>query len=509
MSTAINLDQDYVPPPPGEMLGHPRSLWMLFMTEFWERFCFYGMRWMLTLYIVAQFFGGDPTGQTTASQTYGAYLALVYATAIIGGYVADRILGYQRAVLLGSIFIAVGLFTLLVPNQTVFTLGLAIIIVGNGLFKPNISTMVGKLYPPNDPRRDRGFTIFYMGINAGAFFAPLITGFVAAKFGYLDLNTPELRSQGLRWGFAVSGLGMLVSYFWFFFGRKQLGHVGAAPAGKESSSNLLMVTLGGLLITPVIYFLLGRNEWLTGILGGLFLICCATLIATGIKDGRVQRDRIIALLLLFLANVLFWMFFEQAGASFNFLAENIVNRDFGGWVFPVGWFQSVNPLAIVVLAPIVTACWAFLDKRHMEPSIPRKFGIGLIGNALGFFVLMYSLQHFVDDKNMIPFWTLALCYVLQTVGELHLSPIGLSMVTKLAPARMVGVTMGAWFLSISIGNSLAGALSASMSKAGGESGLTVASALDGFRFSFWLLIGAGIVVFLVAPLINKLMHGVR
>ncbi|MEN6540154.1 MAG: oligopeptide:H+ symporter, partial [Mizugakiibacter sp.] len=217
----------------------------------------------------------------------------------------------------------------------------------------------------------------------------------------------------------------------------------------------------------------------------------------------------IALLILFTANVMFWMFFEQAGASFNFLAAKVVDRGFGGWEFPVGWFQSVNPAAIVLLAPLVTLAWAWLDKRNREPSIPRKFGIGLIGNALAFAVLMYALSTQVDSRQMIPFWPLAACYVMQTVGELHLSPIGLSMVTKLAPARMVGVTMGAWFLSISIGNSLAGWFSALISAGGGESGLTVTSALDGFTLSFWLLLGVGIVVFLVAPLINRLMHGVR
>ncbi|MEN6540775.1 MAG: oligopeptide:H+ symporter, partial [Mizugakiibacter sp.] len=317
-----------------QLLGHPRPLWMLFMTEFWERFCFYGMRWMLTLYIVAQFFQGNPEGEVSANQTYGAYLALVYATAILGGYVADRILGFQRAVLLGAVFIAVGLFTLMLPQQTVFMYGLSLVIVGNGLFKPNISSMVGQIYPQGDPRRDRGFTLFYMGINAGGFFAPLVTGAIAAHYGYLTINTADLQSAGFRAGFAAAGVGMVVSYLWFFFGRRQLRGVGRPPAGAEGYGRLALVTLAGLLLSPLVYLMLHHNEWLTYILAGLFAICCVALVLASVKDGAVQRDRVIALLILFTANVMFWMFFEQAGASFNFLAAKVVDRGFGGWEFP-------------------------------------------------------------------------------------------------------------------------------------------------------------------------------
>jgi POT family proton-dependent oligopeptide transporter len=225
------------------------------------------------------------------------------------------------------------------------------------------------------------------------------------------------------------------------------------------------------------------------------------------KSDRVQLDKIFAMLILFVANILFWMFFEQAGSSFSFLAEKIVDRKmFGGWEFPIGWFQSVNPAAIVLLAPLVTMFWAFLDKKGMEPSIPRKFGLGLVGNALGFLVLMWALKSMVDGTQHIPLWPLALCYLVQTVGELCLSPIGLSMVTKLAPPKMVGATMGAWFMSVALGNKMAGNLAAHIS---GESGLTIESATKGFTFSFGLLVGAGAVVLLLSPLINKLMHGVK
>jgi POT family proton-dependent oligopeptide transporter len=220
----------------------------------------------------------------------------------------------------------------------------------------------------------------------------------------------------------------------------------------------------------------------------------------------VQRDKVIAMLIIFVFNVLFWMFFEQAASSFNFLAEKMVNRDFGSWEFSVAAFQAVNPLGIIVLAPFLAAIWVRMGRRNTEPSIPRKFGLGLIFNGLAFLLLMYALRHLVDAKNMIPFWTLFWVYIIQTVGELCLSPIGLSMVTKLAPLRFVGFAMGGWFLSIAIGENLSGIFAGMVS---GETGMTTASALSGYTFGFWSLVGSGVLLFLLAPLINKLMHGVK
>jgi len=485
-----------------QLLGHPRPLWMLFMAEFWERFAFYGMRWALTLYIVAQFFNGDDAGQASASRTYGAYLALVYATAVFGGYVADKVIGYQRSILLGAVTMSAGLFMVMVPNHQVFMLGLATVIVGNGLFKPNISSMVGQLYAADDARRDRGFTLFYMGINAGALIAPVLTSLLATRV----FGTPG--HQNYHVVFAASGVGMLISLVWFWFGRRQLGEVGRPTADIAGRARVAWVALGVLVAIPLVYLLMDRAgavalQWL---LSALLLGVAVMLVAEALRQGRVSFHRVVAMLLIFAFNVLFWMFFEQAGSSFNFLAQHIVDRNLGGWEFPVGWFQSVNPVAIVVLAPLVTLAWAALDKRRAEPSIPRKFGLGLIGNALGFAVLMYALSRLVDDAGMIPLWTLVLCYVLQTAGELCLSPIGLSMVTKLAPLRLVGLGMGGWFLSTAIGNNLAGLFAAGVS---GESGMTVDSALSGYTTGFWILLVGGVVLFLVAPLISRLMHGVR
>ena len=482
-----------------QIMGHPAPLWMLFMTEFWERFAFYGIRWALVLYIVAQFYGGSGVGQADANLTYGSYLALVYAGAVFGGYVADRVIGYQRSILVGAVFMAVGLFAITIPNQDVFKLGLATIIVGNGMFKPNISTMVGQLYGIHDQRRDSGFTIFYMGINTGALIAPVLTGLLAEHLS-TQTGVPAYKAV-----FFAAGIGMLVSLIWFQIGRKGLKGIGAPVGELASPTRLAGVVIGSLVVIPVVYFLLklGANT-LQGILTILFIGLALMLLVEGIRNGKVARDKTIAMLIIFFFNVMFWCFFEQAGSSFTFLAENIVRRDFGGWIFPTGWFQSVNSIAIIVCAPIVAAVWVAMKGKN--PSIPRKFGLGLLFNGLAFLLLMFALTSLVGPDSKIPFWTLFMVYVIQSIGELCLSPIGLSMVTKLAPTRLVGLGMGGWFLSTGIGNNLSGIFASHVS---GESGMTTASALSGYTFGFWALIGSGVVLFLIAPLIQKLMHGVK
>jgi len=486
-----------------QLFGHPRPLWMLFMTEFWERFAFYSVSWALTLYIVAEFYHGDPSGQAWASGIFGAYTALIYATGIFGGYVADRLIGYQRSILIGAAVMAAGLFALAVPTKPVFLLGLALVIVGDGLFKPNISSMVGQLYGKDDPRRDRGFTLFYMGINAGAFIAPLLTGWMAAQF------TGTSMQQNYKLVFLAAGVGMMLSFLWFWFGRRSLGDVGRPAADKAGPGRSIGVIAGSLAAVPVIYWLLSQIgpiglQWMLGL---LFIGISVLLLTEAVRHDRVQVHRVIAMLIIFAFNVLFWMFYFQLGTSFNFLAENLVDRKmFGGWVFPVGWFQSVSPLAILALAPPLTLVWGWLAKRGKEPSIPRKFGLGLIFNGLGFAVLVFALSKLLGADGLIPFWPLAACYVLQTLGELCLSPIGLSMVTKLAPPRLVGAAMGGWFLSLAVGGNLSGLLASSIS---GSTGMTATSALGGFSFGFWLLAGAGVFLLLISPLINRLMHGVK
>lgn len=502
MSQSSEAGVDTAPDFP-QMFGHPRPLWMLFMTEFWERFAFYSVSWALALYIVAQFYHGDPAGQAWASKIYGAYTALIYATGIFGGYIADKVIGYQRSILLGALVMSMGLFTIMLPNQQAMLYGLAMVIVGDGLFKPNVSSMVGQLYGPYDERRDRGFTLFYMGINGGALVAPLLTGWLASKFTHTPMQ------ENYRLVFAAAGVGMVLSLLWFWFGRRGLRGVGRPAPNAAGRMRVLWVVVGVAMAVPAVYLLLAKMgaiglQWLLAV---LFAVVAVMLIVEAVRHGSVQVHRVIAMLIIFAFNLLFWMFYFQLGTSFNFLAENMVDRKmFGGWVFPVGWFQSVSPLAIIVLAPIVTQVWGLLARRHKEPSIPRKFGLGLIFNGLGFLVLMYALSRLIDAHGLIPFWPLTACYVLQTVGELCLSPIGLSMVTKLAPPRLVGLAMGGWFLSLAVGGNLSGLLAGYIS---GANGMTAASALSGFTFSFWLLAGAGIVLLLISPLINRLMHGVK
>ncbi len=489
------------PPDFATMMGHPRPLWMLFMTEFWERFAFYGIRWAMVLYIVAQFKNGDPAGQKDASHIYGAYLALVYAAAIFGGYIADKLIGYQRSILTGALIMGAGLFMLASPTEPLFKLGLATVIVGNGMFKPIISTLVGKIYRQGDERRDSGFTIFYMGINLGAMISPIITEYLARNvFGMGD-------QPAYKVVFVASGVGMILSFLWFWFGRAQLKGVGAPDAAQSSVARLAGVIVASLVIgIPLYYFLLNIDA---KILNWILIACligpAIMLVVEGLREGKVPRDKVVAMLIILVFNVFFWAFFEQAGSSFTFLADKIVNRDLGFTIFQNAWFQSVNSVAIICLAPIIAWIWVKMGRNN--PTIPRKFSLGLIFNGLAFLLLMFALSSLVDPTTgKIPFWTLFAVYWIQSIGELCLSPIGLSMTTKLAPARLTGFAMGAWFLSIAVGNNLAGLFAG---EASGEGGMTVQSAHAAYTQGFWILMIAGVVLFLVAPLVNRLMHGVK
>lgn len=498
---AIPVSPEAAPREFKQVLGHPQPLWMLFMAEFWERFAFYGIRWAMVLYIVAEFYGGDNSGQKPANELYGAYLALVYAGAIFGGYIADKLIGFQRSILLGAIIMATGLFMIAIPSEQIFKLGLATVIVGNGMFKPIISTLVGRLYSQSDFRRDSGFTIFYMGINLGAMIAPVITQILAQKYFGTD-GMPAYKVV-----FMAAGVGMILSLVWFWFGRRLLQGIGAPEPDATGMGNVLKVLVIGVGVgIPIFYFLLTLDATILQILLMLlFIVPAIMLVVEGIREGNVARDKVIAMLLIFGFNVMFWMFFEQAGSSFNFLADQIVDRNLGGWIFPTAWFQSVNSVAIITLAPVLA--WLWVKMGSSNPSIPRKFGLGLIFNGLAFLLLMLALSRFVDPETLkIPFWTLLMVYVIQSVGELCLSPIGLSMTTKLAPSRLGGLAMGGWFLSIAIGNNLSGIFAGRVS---GEEGISTHSALVGYTFGFWALLGSGVLLFLIAPLINKLMHGVK
>lgn len=473
--------------------GQPPGLYMLFFAEMWERFCYYGMRALLAFYVAATF----ASGEGGASLTYGAYTSLVYATGIFGGWAADRMLGSQRAILLGGLMMAAGEFLLMVPTEFCFLAGLALMVVGCGLFKPNISNIVGKLYAPGDPRRDQGFVIFYMGINLGAFIAPLICGYIGEVYGW-------------RWGFMTAGFGMLLGIATFWFGRDRLQGKGGAPAGKEGMQPVVQVLLAWTGMAAAIYFLLGKKEWMftviTSLMGGVVL----ALAAIAVTRERVERDRMFGLIVLLLANTFFWALFEQAGSSLNFFAMNCTDREVFGWSMPATWFQSVNAICIIAFAPLFVAMWKRLEAAGRSPSIPIKFGAGIVPLGLGFGVLILGVRFADADATRISmFWLIAL-YVLHTLGELCISPVGLSAMTKLAPPSMSGLVMGAWFVSISAGNYLAGELAAVVGSAGGEGGVAaLRDYADVYGPAMWASFAVGGFFLLIGPLVNRLLHGVR
>ena len=504
MSGAAKQHHDFTPPPGGEFLGHPKALWNLFGTEFWERFMYYGMRAMLAVHVAAAFFAhlGDGA-RAEASLTYGGFTSLVYMTGILGGFVADRILGYQRSIMLGGVLMAIGSFMLMAPDLTTFLVGLAVIIVGNGLFKPNISTMVGKLYAPGDVRRDSGFTIFYMGINAGAFVAPFIcASYIGQQYGY-------------RWGFFSAGVGMILGLVVFQLVKSWLGQVGTAPEGKKGYGPTVQVLLAAAVLVAPVYLLLSESDILGTLLIAMMLGLAGYFVYSGIRSGdKVQLHRYIAMLILFAANILFWALFEQAGSSLNFLAQDHVRMpdvSIFGWTPTFEVFQSVNPVFIILLAPLFASLWIKLDKAEWNPSIPRKFAYGLAGAAIGFYVLVFAIEHFVDAGGKISWVWLTLTYLIHTMGELCLSPIGLAMVTKLALPKETGLAMGGWFLSIAMANFVAGRIAAIASGGGahGEAGGSLLNYASTFNQLFILGIVIAALFFLAAPLINKLMHGVK
>ncbi len=495
-------------PPGGEFLGHPRALWQLFNIEMWERFAYYGMRAVLAVYVATTFFAHLGAGANAeASLVYGGYTALVYATGIAGGYIADRILGYQRSILLGAIIMAAGLMVLLIEDLNWFLVGLSLIVAGNGLFKPNISTMIGKLYAADDVRRDSGFTIFYMGINLGAMVAPFVT---AAWIGTV---------WGMKWGFFAAGIGMIFSTLFLEVAKKSLGHIGLPEEGKDGWGRFFAVGAGAIVLAGVVFFLLSEST----ILGYLLVVIMLGLIGYFVQAGiraksKVQLHRYIAMLILFVANACFWALFEQAGSSLNFFAREFVTPMFGStetWqAGGFGVFQSLNPLYILIMAPVFAMLWPKLDLMKMNPSIPRKFALGLIQVALGFYLLVFAIGNMTNAAGLVPWIFLAMTYFLHTTGELCLSPIGLSMVTKLADEKEVGLAMGGWFLSIAMAQYVAGLIAAIASGSGnGEHGAPVAATMtqysDVYMQLFWIGLIVGIAYLVLAPAINKLMHGVK
>jgi len=465
------------------MGGHPKGLKTLFFTEFWERFSYYGMRAILTLFMVAKVAdGGLGLDVATAAAIYGFYTAAVFFMGIPGGWIADRLLGQRNAVLYGGILIAMGHYSLAIDFTPTFYAGLVLIVLGTGLLKPNISAIVGQLYSADDKRRDAGFSIFYMGINMGAFFAPLVCGTLGERVGW-------------HWGFGAAGVGMTLGLIQYVLGGSRLGNAGILRE-KPKDAGLLWgkLALAVFALVAVFYFLWDYRDYvlLAGSIGVFWSL---------LRQGRdsVERKRIWAIIAFFAFAMLFWAGFEQAGSSLTLFAKDFTENSVFGWQFPASYYQSVNPLGIIALAPLFAWLWVRWGQR--QPSSPAKFMLGLAFLSLGFLVITGAA--FVSSQGgnsrVSPMWLIS-GYVLHTIGELCLSPVGLSTVTKLAPQRLVGSMMGVWFLASSLGNFIGGRIA----------GLFETFPLPQLFGAVCLTTGASAIVllFLIKP-IRNLMGGVH
>jgi POT family proton-dependent oligopeptide transporter len=513
--------------------GHPKGLYILFVTEMWERFSYYGMRAIFVLYLTKAMF----LSSEDASNIYGSFTGLVYLTPLIGGYISDRYWGNRRSILVGGIMMAIGQFLMFMSGSAVtegttssssmnlMLGGLFMLIVGNGFFKPNISTMVGQLYPAGDRRIDGAFTIFYMGINLGAFFSPLVCGGLGDTGSIFDF----------RWGFLAAGIGMIISVITFELTKNKYivgadgSPIGMPPVkavatadtpkdGGASPQKIILSLVIGIVLIGVFQMVLGMDT-----IGSIIFASAIAIPAMIITDGSLTKDekeRIWVIFILAFFVVFFWSAFEQAGASLTIFADQQTNRFIGSWEMPASWFQSINPLGIILLAPLFSSLWVGLGNRKMEPSSPLKMALGLALLCLGYIVIAAGV-HGVDSSVKISMWWLIVLYVLHTMGELCLSPIGLSMVSKLAPLRFSSLLMGTWFLANAAANKLAGTLSALIPPGAGEApatattefpkllGFAITNLYDFFMIFIFMSGIAALVLFVLYRRLLKMMHGVN
>ncbi|MEL7517813.1 MAG: peptide MFS transporter [Pseudomonadota bacterium] len=480
--------------PQAEVIGHPKGLFLLFMAEMWERFSYYGMRALLIFYLVQHWLFSD----SEASIIYGAYTALVYITPVVGGYLADRYIGQRKAVLFGAVLLTFGHFFMAFegsggqsdPMINVFWLALALIIVGSGFLKANISVIVGQLYSRTDLRRDPAYTIFYMGINVGAATASIICGYLGQTYGW-------------EYGFGLAGVGMLLGLVFFVLGKPLLLGKGE-PKDPESikgakewgiyGAGMAMVLLcwAAIQYQELVGYVLGAFG------GGLVLYVLFTAVT---KLPSEERDRIFAAMFLILVSIVFWALFEQAGSSLNLFTDRHV--DTAG--VNASMFQSVNAIYIVLLAPVFAMVWQFLAQRGAEPSTPMKFGLAVIQVGLGFLVLVWGAES-VGVEVPTPVVFIFLIYLLHTTGELCLSPVGLSAMNRLAPAHMASLIMGTWFFASATGNFAAGLIAAATGAegVGEESGKQVV--LNVYETVGLYAVGIGVVVMVLSPMVKKFMH---
>ena len=456
--------------------GHPKGLYLLFFTEMWERFSYYGMRAILILYLTKKLMeGGLGMDEKYATLLYGYFTGFVYFTPLIGGWLADRYLGKRLAVMIGGVTMMLGQFTLFGLNSTTgLYIGLLLLIIGNGFFKPNISTLVGGLYKDGDSRRDAAFTIFYMGINLGAMIAPLVIGVVTDNM-FATTNEDGSISYGYRYGFLVSGIGMLLGQVIFnLLGTKYLGDLGTKPVGAVSDTEVAKVQKS---INP----------------------------ETGKElDEKDEKQRISVIFILLIFAVFFWAGFEQAGSSLSLYTDKYIDRSIGSFEIPTSWFQSVNPLFIVTLAPLFTLFWASPIGRRL--TTPVKMGVGMIILGVGFLFMIgavaeRSANGDVDDvNNKAALMWLIMTYLLHTIGELCISPVGLSVVTKLSPPKLASVLMAVWMLSSFFANIVGGYIASYVETMG---------AGEVFTYIAGFVSVCGVLLILLNKVILKLMHGVK
>uniref|UniRef100_C5D2L9 Amino acid/peptide transporter n=1 Tax=Geobacillus sp. (strain WCH70) TaxID=471223 RepID=C5D2L9_GEOSW len=448
-------------------MKHPPGLYLLFFTELWERFSYYGMRAILVLYLTTELVsGGLGIKPSVAMTIYGFFTGAVYFTPLVGGYLSDRVLGRRLAITIGGIAMALGNIVLFaINNQTGLYIGLILLIIGNGFFKPNISTLVGELYAPNDKRKDAAFTIFYMGINLGALFAPLVCGYLAEK--YFATNINGVIHYGFKYGFLAAAIGMIIGQLIFnIFGNRYLGDIGKKPAGAPAKTNK------------------------------------ATEPKTKAPLTKQEKQNVAVIFILTCFVVFFWAGFEQAGSSLTLYTDKFVDKSIGGWTMPTSWFQSLNPFFIIVLAPIVSQIWIKLsNSKRGDLPIPAKMGLGMILLGLGFAVLIPAVlqtgsdEHHVVEKANLLF--IIFTYFLHTLGELCLSPVGLSMVSKLAPVRLASLLMGVWLAGTGVAQLLAGQLAAFTQSLG---------YLEIFSLISGVTIGLGLILLLLTKKLVRMMN---
>ncbi len=547
--------------------GHPKGLYLLFVTEMAERFSYYGMRALFVLYLVAAFFNS-----ADASQIYGSYTGLVYLTPLLGGYIADRYWGNRRSIIFGAIVMAIGQFLMFasacVVQQSIFSdpatggavsdsvnngfamtlmfIGLGALIIGNGFFKPNISTMVGDLYAPQDHRKDSAFTIFYMGINTGALIAPLVCGSVAADGNWMNPGA-------FKWGFFCAGVAMIVSVVVFMLGKKKfLNTPEGLPIGLPPAQSQLLklkdmqaneedlelkgempknpdnamprpaaknspLRLWGCLIGAIVLFVVfsldvdNFNDYISAAIYAISIALPLFIITDkGLTNVEKQRIGVIYIIAVFV--IFFWSAFEQAGSSLTIFADQQCDRTIGNWEMPTTWFQSINPIVVVAFAPIMATLWETLAKHKLEPASPVKQAIGLLLLAIGYAIIAFGTNGLADGQKASMWWLFAL-YFIHTIGELSLSPIGLSMVNKLSPAHLASLLMGVWFMSNAASNILAGKLATLLptveQPVHSFLGYQITNLTDFFTLFAIMAGAAAILLFCLCPLLKKMMKGVE